>query len=205
MARKKRKTPGINGSSSADIAFMLLIFFLITTSMDTDKGLKRRLPPLSEKQQNKPDVEINDRNIMRLLVNRQDKIVIFKRGGGAAGDRTIPVKLEDLKDIAVRFITNPNNSPDLPEKEVREIPYLGTMNVTTSSYAISLKNEVETSYQMYINVQNELLRAYNEVWDALAKEKFRMSFEELSAAKQKAIVEAYPMHISEMPLSNLSK
>ena len=70
----KRKTPGINGSSSADIAFMLLIFFLVTTSMDTDKGLKRRLPPISPKQEQQQQVEINDRNIMRLLVNRADEI-----------------------------------------------------------------------------------------------------------------------------------
>ncbi|MDO4673084.1 ExbD/TolR family protein [Falsiporphyromonas endometrii] len=203
MARKKRKTPGINGSSSADIAFMLLIFFLITTSMDTDKGLKRRLPPMADKQQQRQDVEINDRNILRLLVNRQDKIVVFHRNGGGAGDQTIPVRLDELKDVVVNFITNPKDDPALPEKEVREVPYLGNLKLTTSSYAISLKNEVETSYQMYINVQNELLKAYNEVWNNFAQEKFHQKFDDLSPAKQKAVVEAYPMHISEMPLSNL--
>ena len=80
MARKKRKTPGINGSSSADIAFMLLIFFLITTSMDTDMGLTRRLPPLSPNKEKQPDVEINDRNIMRILVNKNDEIILLKKG-----------------------------------------------------------------------------------------------------------------------------
>ena len=86
----KRKTPGINGSSSADIAFMLLIFFLITTSMDTDKGLKRRLPPMAPKQQKQQEVEINDRNIMRLLVNRADEIVISRKDASGV-DQLIPV------------------------------------------------------------------------------------------------------------------
>ena len=93
----KRKTPGINGSSSADIAFMLLIFFLITTSMDTDKGLKRRLPPLAPKQQEQQQIELNDRNVMRLLVNRADEIVI-SRMDAAGRDQLIPVKLDQLKD-----------------------------------------------------------------------------------------------------------
>ena len=77
MAKSKRKVPAINGSSTADIAFILLIFFLITTSMDTDKGLKRRLPPLMPKEEKQEDIEINERNIMQLLVNRNDQIAIL--------------------------------------------------------------------------------------------------------------------------------
>lgn len=201
MARKKRKTPGINGASSADIAFMLLIFFLITTSMDTDMGLRRRLPPLSEKQQN-VEIEINDRNIMRILVNRKNDVVIFKRGANSASDITIPIKISELKDYTVNFIVNPKNDPTLPEKENRNIPGLGELSVTTSAYAISLKNEIESSYQTYIDVQNELLAAYNEVWNTFAKQKFNKPYEELSTTQQKAVLEAYPMHISEMPLAN---
>ena len=189
MARKKRKTPGINGSSSADIAFMLLIFFLITTSMDTDMGLTRRLPPLSPNKEKQPDVEINDRNIMRILVNKNDEI--------------IPVKLSDLRRITKEFIANPTNRADLPEKEKREVVGLGTMELVTSSYAISIKNQIETSYQMYISVQNELIAAYNEVWDEFAQKYFHKPYKELTPSKQKAVLEAYPLHISEMPLSNL--
>lgn len=199
MARKKRSTPGINGSSSADIAFMLLIFFLITTSMDTDKGLQRRLPPLSPKQQQNEPVEINERNIMRLLVNRNDEIVISKAG------QLVPVKLDKLKDEVVDFIMNPTNDPNKPEKETRDVPGLGNVTVVTSSYAISLKSEIETSYQMFISVQNELLKAYNEVWEKAARQYYGKSFDELSKEKKKSISEAFPMHISEMPLSNLKK
>ncbi|MDO4692345.1 MAG: biopolymer transporter ExbD [Porphyromonadaceae bacterium] len=199
MAKKKRKTPGINGSSSADIAFMLLIFFLITTSMDTDKGLKRRLPPLAPKQQKDKPVEIRDRNIMRLLVNRADEIVISKQ------NQVIPVSLDKLKDVAVEFILNPKDDPNLPEKEVREIPGLGMQRVVIPGYAISLKSEIETSYQMFVSVQNELIRAYNEAWDTYAKQKFGKGFNDLTVSQQKSVTEAYPMHISEMPLSNLEK
>ena len=200
----KRKTPGINGSSSADIAFMLLIFFLITTSMDTDKGLKRRLPPMAPKQQKQQEIEINDRNIMRLLVNRADEIVISRKDASGI-DQLIPVKLEQLKDYAVEFIMNPDNKPFLPELERREIEGLGERTVVTTGYAISIKNEVETSYQMYVNVQNELIRAYNEVWDRFAKQAFQKPFEDLTPSQKKSVADAYPMHISEMPLSNLAK
>lgn len=199
MARKKRKTPGINGSSSADIAFMLLIFFLITTSMDTDKGLKRRLPPLAPKQQQDKPVEINERNIMRLLVNRNDKIAISSSTG------FVDVQLDKLKDEAVDFILNPTNNPNKTEKETREVPGLGNISVVTSGYAISLKTEIETSYQMFISVQNELLKAYAEVWDKVAMQYFNKPFAELSPSQQKSVSDAYPMHISEMPLSNLKK
>ena len=74
MARKKRKVPGVNASSSADIAFMLLLFFLMTSSMDTDKGLPRRLPPPVPKDQKNNDVEINKRNLLaNNLVNHKQK------------------------------------------------------------------------------------------------------------------------------------
>lgn len=199
MARKKRSTPGINGSSSADIAFMLLIFFLITTSMDTDKGIQRRLPPMPKEQQNNEPVEINERNIMRLFVNRSDQIAISRPEG------MVDVKLENLKDEAVEFIMNPNNDPNKPVLETRDIPGLGPVTTVTAGYAISLKTEIETSYQRFIDVQNELLKAYNEVWNLTAKKHFGKSFDELTPAQQKIVTEVYPMHISEMPLSNVKK
>ena len=201
MARSKRKVPAINGSSTADIAFILLIFFLITTSMDTDKGLKRRLPPLSPKEEQQNDIEINNRNVLQLLVNRNDQIAVLRTS--SAGESISMIPLQELKDHVKEFIVNPANSENLPEKEVREIPGLGNVETTTSSYAISLKSEVETSYQMYINVQNELLKAYNEVWNETALKHFSRPYDELPAAQQKMVVDIYPMHISEMPLSDL--
>ncbi len=171
MSKTKKKVPSINGSSMADISFILLIFFLITTSMDTDQGLKRRL------------------------------IAIIKKDASGRDDMAI-VPLERLKDRAVEFILNPQDLPHLPEKETRYIAGLGDRVVTTSSYAISLKNEVETSYQMYIDVQNELLRAYNEVWDIVAQKEYGQPYDDLTPDKQKIVVDCYPMHISEMPLNS---
>lgn len=199
MAKSKRKVPAINGSSTADIAFILLIFFLITTSMDTDKGLKRRLPPLVPKEEKQNDIEINERNIMQLLVNRQNQIAVLK------GANTVIVPLHELKDKVKEFIVNPADDPQLPEKEVRDIPGLGNRNVTTQSYAISLKSEVETSYQTYISVQDQLLKAYKEVWDETSEKEYRKKFDELNPNQQKSIIDMYPMHISEMPLSNYEK
>ena len=202
MAKTKKKVSGINGSSMADISFSLLIFFLITTSMDTDQGLKRRLPPLVPPEQQHEDIEIRDRNVMRILVNRSDQIAVIKKGASGRDEMAI-VPLDKLKDRTVEFILNPQDKPHLPEKETRYIEGLGRDRlVTISSYAISLKNEVETSYQMYIDVQNELLRAYNEVWDIVAQKEFGQSYDDLTADKQKAVVDCYPMHISEMPLNS---
>lgn len=201
MAKSKRKVPGINGSSMADISFILLIFFLITTSMDTDKGIKRRLPPLVPKEEQQNDIEINDRNIMQLLVNRNDQIAILRKT--ASGETAQIVSVEDLKDRVKEFVVNPNNQPELPEKEDRFVEGLGNINVTTLSYAISLKNEVETSYQMFINVQNEILKAYNEIWTEFSLSHFGKPYDELSPDKQKIVLDVYPLHLSEMPLSNL--
>ena len=95
----KRKTPGINGSSSADIAFMLLIFFLITTSMDTDKGLARRLPPPVPKDQKKNDVDVNKRNLVVVLINSSNQILFNGE----------PTDIKQLKDKVKEFIDNPYN------------------------------------------------------------------------------------------------
>ena len=102
--------------------------------------------PKEEKQE---DIEINERNIMQLLVNRNDQIAISREG------RIEYVSLENLKDRVKLFIVNPKDDSQLPEKETRNITGLGERTVTTSSYAISIKNEVETSYQMYISVQTK--------------------------------------------------
>ena len=91
----KRKTPGINGSSSADIAFMLLIFFLITTSMDTDKGLARRLPPPVPKDQKKNDVDVNKRNLVVVLINSSNQILFNGE----------PTDIKQLKDKVKSSLT----------------------------------------------------------------------------------------------------
>lgn len=191
MARKKRKVPAMNATSSADIAFMLLIFFLITTSMDTDRGLARRLPPPVPKDQKDQDVDIKKRNILPVMINSFGQVL--------ANGELIDIK--QLKDKAKEFIDNPYNDEHLPEKTEEDVPYFGKVMIN-NKHVISLQNDRMTNYQAYISVQNELAKAYNELRNDLAKKKFNQSFEELDEEHQKAIIKIYPQKISEAEPKN---
>lgn len=188
MAR--RELQEINAGSMADIAFLLLIFFLVTTTMDTDSGISRTLPPPNPDDTEQPP-KINERNIFVVLVNRNDQLLVD-------GDVT---EIDDLTERAKEFIENPRNLDDLPEKETKEIPYFGEYPV--SKQIVSLRNDRGTSYGMYIQVQNELTRAYNELRDDLANQKFGKKYDELEDDKQDAIKDIYPMRISEAEPKNI--
>ena len=186
MAKRNRKVPGINASSTADIAFMLLIFFLITTSMDTDRGLARRLPPPPENDQQKNDVIIKERNILQVRINKDDQLMV----GGEWFD------IKQLREKAKEFISNPNDDPNMPEKHAKHLPFFGDVMIA-DKHVISVQNDVGTSYDMYIQVQNELVAAYNELRDELANSQFGKSFAECSEDEKNAIIEYYPQKISE--------
>lgn len=188
---KKRKTPGINGSSSADIAFMLLIFFLITTSMDTDQGLARRLPRPVPKDQKNEDIDIKKRNIVVVLISSTNQIM----WGGEV------INVKQLKDKAKEFIQNRSNASDLPEKLEVDVPYFGKQMVT-KNHVISLQNDRGTNYQVYIDVQNELVAAYNDLRNQISKEKFGKLYEDLNEDQSKAVRMIYPQKISEAEPKN---
>ena len=189
---KKRKTPGINGSSSADIAFMLLIFFLITTSMDTDKGLARRLPPpVPKDQKNDTDVDIKKRNLLVVLINSNNQIL--------CNNEFIDIK--QLREKVRTFIENPYNDEHMPEKTEVDVPFFGKQMVT-KNHVISLQNDRGTEYQAYIDVQNELAGAYNELRDEVSKKKFGKAFADLDEDQQKAVQMIYPQKISEAEPKN---
>lgn len=185
-----RKTPGINGSSSADIAFMLLIFFLITTSMDTDKGLARRLPP-PVTEEDKAQIDIKKRNLMIVLINTQNQIL-------CDGEY---IELAQLKEKVKEFIENPYNDENKPERVEEDIPFFGKRSVT-KNHVISLQNDRGTEYQAYIDVQNELAQAYNELRDKVSQDKFNKPFAELDDEQQKAVQKIYPQKISEAEPKN---
>lgn len=185
MARGKRKVPDINSSSTADIAFLLLIFFLITTSMDTDQGLARLLPPPPEKDAKETD-KIKERNILQVYLNKNDELMC---AGAYIG-------IDELRARAKEFIANVNNDATKPEKTQKNVEFLGT-TLVNDKHVISLQNDRGTSYQAYISVQNELVAAYNELRDELAKEKWQRPYAELNDKEQKAIREVYPQRISE--------
>ncbi|WP_308554250.1 biopolymer transporter ExbD [uncultured Mediterranea sp.] len=186
MAKKKRSTPEINSSSTADMAFLLLIFFLITTSMDTDRGLARRLPEPPQENQKQEDKDIKERNILQVFVNFNDQLM-------CGADY---INVEQLRDKAKEFIANPYNDDKLPEKVAKEVPFFGTQMVT-KYHVISLRCDRGTSYKAYIAVQNELVAAYNELRNELAQSKWQKNYADLNEEQQEAIREIYPQVISE--------
>lgn len=174
----------------ADIAFLLLIFFLVTTTMDVDSGITRRLPPPIETPE---DIKIKERNVLNVLVNKNDRLLV----DGKPGD------IRTLKDVAKRFMTPVfPDDPNYPETELVNVPGLGDVHI--SKGVISLKNDRGTSYDMYIRVQNELARAFNELRDELASRRFGLKYNQLTDEEQiKAINEAVPMRISEAEPENI--
>lgn len=186
MAKGKRTVPEVNSSSTADIAFLLLIFFLITTSMDTDRGLARRLPPPPEENQTQEEIKVIERNVLVVLINFNNDL--------SCGMEFMDVKR--LRAKAKEFIANPYNDPSLPEKVMKNIPFFGDMMIT-KNHVISLRSDRLTSYDKYFDVQNELVAAYNELRNELAQEKFQKEYSELDEERQSAIREVYPQRISE--------
>lgn len=191
MAKGKRSVPEINSSSTADIAFLLLIFFLITTSMDTDRGLARRLPQPPEKDQKLDDIIVKERNVLAVRLNSSNQLMVGKDY----------MNVKELRQKAKEFIANPYNDQALPEKHEKDIPLLGKVMVT-ENHVISLQNDRGTSYQAYIDVQNELVAAYNELRNELAQEHWQKDYNQLTEDQQKAVRDFYPQKISEAEPKN---
>ena len=181
----KKKVPAMNTSSTADIAFLLLCYFLMTTTMGSQTGLSRRLPPMPDKDQKVEDQKVNRRNIIQVKINSADRIL--------AGSE--PIDISQLKDKIKEFLTNPANDPNLPEKEVQNIEGLGEWPV--SKGVISLQNDRGTSYQAYIAVQNELVKAVNELRDDFSRRQYGKVFMLLDEDTQAIVKKAVPQNISE--------
>lgn len=201
MAR--RNAPEINAGSMADIAFLLLIFFLVTTTMDVDTGLTRKLPPpIDEPIEDIP--EVKQRNVFQVLVNANDELLV-------EGE---PMLVSKLREEAKKFIVGDPTftDPEMPEGKMTEVPILGEIMV--SKQIVSLQNDRGTSYEMYIKVQNELVGAYNEVRDEYAQQKFgkplkRLEKEAESSKKAElqvdAVKDVYPQRISEAEPKNVGE
>ena len=188
-----KKTPELNTSSTADMAFLLLCFFLMTTTMDQDLGLQRRLPPMPDKNQKAQDQKVNRRNIIIVKINSADRLL--------AG--TEPMHVSQLKDKMKEFLDNPTNNPNLPEKEEIEIEGFGKAMV--SKGVISLQNDRGTSYEAYIAVQNELVKAVNELRDAWSMANFGKPYASLDEDRQAIVRKAGPQNISEAEPKDVSK
>jgi biopolymer transport protein ExbD len=203
-----RSTPEVNGGSLADIAFLLLIFFLVTTTMDIDTGITRLLPPEPEEDQI-TDVRVNKRNVLVVLLNRSDLLMV----GGEVMDRL------ELKEKTIEFFTNPLNKEDLPVMEETEVqfppgsssllPPDGVWRGKVSKGVISLQNDRTTTYGAYLQVQNELVAAVNTLRNDFCKLYFDKEYEELNTANpieeeiQEGIRNIYKMNISESDPKNI--
>lgn len=188
MIRKKKELPGLNTASMADVSFLLLTFFLLTSSINTDLGIQRRLPPLSN--QKSSQTEIHKRNIFSVKVNSSDQLFF----DGQIGD------INELKQKAKEFLSNQQNLPNLPEKERIYIPLIGKYYV--SKGVISVQNDRGTSYDMYFKVQNELTAAITELKDELSKERFGRDYKDCNYEQKEAIDKAIPNSISEAEPKN---
>ncbi len=187
----KRAVPEINAGSMADIAFLLLIFFLVTTTMDVDTGIIRKLPPPVENDQE--NVDVKDRNVLKILVNSHDMLLI----DGERGD--INMLKNKVKDF---MALHPDNEkyPEIKPKFIKEL----NKEVMVSKGVISLKNDRGTSYGMYIKVQNELARAFNEMKNEKSLQMYGVKYNQLVDDKKiKTINALVPVPISEAEPENI--
>lgn len=163
MAKKSRKLPEVNASSMADIAFLLLIFFLVTTTIATNKGLMLQLPPMPDPNQPPPDVNKNARNIFKVLVNSQDRLLVE--------DEPL-TDVRELGDMVKKFVLN-FGDPDaeaialynsLPSHLKAQVSRDPTSSDSPGEAVVSFKADRGTSYEMYIAILDELQGAYYEIY-----------------------------------------
>ncbi|MCL1934571.1 MAG: biopolymer transporter ExbD [Candidatus Azobacteroides sp.] len=186
MARFKREVPQLSSTSSADVAFILLLFFLLSGSLDSKSGIYRRLaPPVSETAIKKKN-PIEERNMLTVTI-QEDNTVYLKEE---------PVSISEIRKIAKVFIDNPDNKDFLPRKTALDIPGLGTTLVSRDA-VINLEFSRKSNYQTYISVLSELTAAYDELRKESAFGKFSKPFSDLSEEQQAGIREMYPLRISE--------
>lgn len=186
IKRKKREIPQVNSSASADIAFLLLVFFLIASSMGSEKGIFKRLLPNVSENVVEEKKEIQKRNLLVIKIDAENQVFCGE----------MPTALGELKKIASDFISNPENEESLPEKNEKEIPLLGKIPVS-SNHIISLQISRNSSYNTYLSVQNELHAAYNSLRNELSMNRFNKLFAALDVEQQTAIREVYPQRIAE--------
>jgi len=162
--KNRANTPKVNAGSMADIAFLLLIFFLVTTSIETDVGLERMLPKLEE---NAPIADVYERNILRILIDDNGQLLV----------EDSPLELLDLRKITIDFLDNGGVSSGKPG----HCTYcMGIGDAESSDYPskaiISLSTLRQTEYGAYIAVQNELVAAYNTLRNREAQRLFNKDY-----------------------------
>ena len=187
-----KKIPQINASSMADISFLLLIFFLVTTSMDVNQGLARRLPAPVPPDQKVENTDINKRNLMVVKINSANQLMVQGQ----------LLDIKQLRAKAKEFIKNENDDATLPKLVEEDFGEPIGVVKYTKDHVISVQNDVDTQYQAYLDVQYELVAAYNELRDECARQYFHKAYAELDEDQQKQVQKVYPQKISEAEPKN---
>lgn len=166
MAR--RSSPEVNAGSMADIAFLLLIFFLVTTTIETDSGISRKLPPMQEEEVEPPIIK--QKNIFQVIVSRNNELLVEDE----------LMELGDLREAAKAFL---DNGGGVGEEACTYCQGAGdpTSSDNPEKAVIMLVNDRQTEYGTYIAVQNELVAAYNELRDRTAQRLYGKSFTKMEA------------------------
>lgn len=204
---RRKGAPEVNAGSMADIAFLLLIFFLVTTTIETDAGLDRMLPPIEPPD---TDVVIKQKNIFTVSINKYGQLLVEEE----------LLNLEDLRDAAIAFLDNGGAPAGSPEY----CNYCQGKRDASSSdnpqkAIISLKNDRETAYKTYITVQNELVGAYNDLRNRESRRLYNRDFTEMESEylnpetpssvrdelkeKVQRIQELFPQKLSEAETSKI--
>ena len=172
IKKRKREDADINGSSMADIAFLLLIFFLVTTTINVDTGIGLMLPPPLEDDQEPPP--IRERNLMNILVNAEGRVLMDEQ----------PYQISEVKNRLIEFIKNPNNDPNLAE--------------TPDLAIVSIKTQRQTPYRIYIDMLDEVMGAYKDLRDEAARANYGVPYGALNdnSAQKENIQDMYPKKIS---------
>ena len=184
-SRRKREIPEINSSSAADLSFLLLLFFILTSSMSPDWIMPMRLSPLPPERVRQEHIKINERNYLPVYIDEGNQIYC----------RSEKVDSLALRSYVKAFVANPDDEANLPEKVAVNLPVLGDVEVT-KNHIISISNHDDALFQTYVFVQNELIAAYRELREDLAQTTFGKAYQDLTQEQQNAIQQYYPRKIS---------
>ncbi|MFP2994532.1 biopolymer transporter ExbD [Spongiivirga sp. MCCC 1A20706] len=178
---KLKKEPGVNAGSMADIAFLMLIFFLVVTKIEADEGINTRLAS----EDNVPTIQLNDRNVMEISINDKKEILVE----GAF------INVTEITELTKKFIDNNGDGSCIYCDGAR----LASSSDNPNDAIVSLQHMRTTDYKFYVTVQNELIKAYNQLRNIAAKKQFGADYNALTKEQQKQIREQYPRKITEVP------
>lgn len=185
--RTKKQVPGLNMTATADISFMLLIFFLVATSMYEEKGLQAQLPPPRD-QRVEAELHVARRNVAEIVVDADGRTTL----DGEA------VTADQLTERIATFVANAADDASMPEKSLRDVNLLGTTEVS-DRHVVSIQTDRLTSYDAYFRMRHAVARAYARLRNQLAHERFGRSYAACSPEQREALGMVYPVRISEQP------